>query len=114
MALKVNVRNWQKITAWSACYDKWTEKAQKVNSDIGDLETYEFPNHYWMTYYRQRPYASFAFGFDNNGKFYKKLRTTKYKDPQKKIFSATEVEEIVQSVLNAINAFSDAGLLGEF
>lgn len=113
VALKINVRNWQKITAWSHYYDHWTEKAKKINSDIGDLETYHLSKHYWTTYIRQRPYAAFDFGFDDNGNFYQKMLTTKYKDPQKKIFSATEVEEIVQSVLKALNAFSDAGILEE-
>lgn len=112
MALKINIRRWNALTS-SPRYRDWHETANKINSDIGDLETYRLSKHYWTTYSRKRPFAHFHFGFDDNGNLYQEMLTTRYKDPQKKIFSAAEVEEIVQSVLKAINAFSDAGILEE-
>ena len=113
MALKINIQRWNRLTP-SCRYENWHEKANKVNSDIGDLATYNFSEHFWRTYFRSRPFACFDFGFDKYGFFFQKMHTPEYKDPQKKIFSATEVEEIVQSVLKALNAFSDAGILEEY
>lgn len=112
MALKINIRRWRELTP-AVYYRNWHEKANKVNSDIGDLCTYHDSAHMWSTYRRRRPYAVFRFGFNIRGDFCSEVIAGNYKDPQKKIFSAKEVEEIVQSVLNAVNAFSDAGILEE-
>lgn len=113
MALKINIQRWRELTP-SCYYWDWHEKANKVNIDIGDLCTYSDSAHRWVTYRRRRPYAIFLFGFNDRGELCSEVIAKDYKDPQKKIFSATEVEEIVQGVLKAVNAFSDAGILEEY
>ena len=111
MTLKVNVKQWNELTR-SAYFANWNEKALKVNEDIGTLPTHaENCCHTWLIRNAKgfRPLVNF--GFSDDGEFCAHVITRKYKDPQKKIFSASEVEEIMLGVVNAVGAFFKAGIL---
>lgn len=112
MTLKVNVEQWNKLTP-SAYYANWHEKALNVNEDIGCLETCEEDGScVWIinnTRKGVRPIVKL--GFSKNGEFFTHVITRKYKDPAKKVFNRSDVEEIVLNVVNAVGAFYKAGIL---
>lgn len=111
MTLEVDVKKWNELTP-SAYYANWSEKALKVNKDIGYLSTRdENGSHMWTICVRKGCNARIKFGFSENGEICTRVITRKYKDPQKKLFSRSEVEEIMLDVVNAVGAFYKAGIL---
>lgn len=112
MTLKVNVQQWHELNSYSPYFRDWSEKALKVNKDIGDSPTYENGREMWRIYCPQNRRLAVNFGFYDNGEFSIDVPGAgRYKDPQKKLFSKSDVEEIMLAVVNAVGAFYKAGIL---
>lgn len=93
----------------SGYFANWSKELNDMNKALGTVPTYSDGGHYWFFFISKNRFVNI--GFDNKGNLFCRYAGRWYKDKNKTVMSAEEINKTTELYLKVINIFDDFGYI---